>query len=1007
MGFFRNLALLSAEGNQDYYFNLSFGDNVPISSVELEYLQSTGTQYIDTGIVPDTDFYTVEIKYQYLENKSTGYDSIMGSHETSGGTTRFYVASLTGTSNDRMVMGNGVLNLSHDYNVHTSLFNDANHDCYFDGELIGNVGTTFTGNTRSIHLFGVNHGGTTNYRSASRIWYCKIWKDGELISHMKPCANADGTYCFYDIVRKQRFYNLGTGTFIPMYKTNVIELPEGYRMLDYVIATGAQYINTNAQLWASNNWIVETDISLARTDRYNQLFGTQTSINTNYETKVTNSSYYYKINSASNSNLATLKADEIIKIIHDNTSSVLINRVKGNFNSVSKPTTSLTEGLSFGHRAGGHYFDGKIYGITMWKDNYKIRNFVPCMNNEGEVGLFDNIQGVFYPSNGDLPFYEEAPDLSIPDEYTEVDYISSTGTQYINTGFYPTGDTRYDIGFANCKTNGVLFGAYNNTWTDGYGLYTNAGTKGYYYVHYNSNTNTSITSSASGTIVLDRGRVMINNTAYNVNNNILNTDVMYPLYLLAGNMDGSVEQPVICDLKYFKIYTSEGLQRDFVPAVQKSSGKAGLFDRVTQEFYSNAGTGDFIAAQEAAGSVILPDGYTQVEYIEATGSQYVDTGLVPNNNTDFEVTFSTTNTLTNSGNFGTIFGSRASYQSSGYHLTTYTAYTSAGHFFYGSASNPDNVRYEAGIYNSGIAQTISLHDHVLVNARGDSIALPTNASISSNNPILLFALKDNSFIGENLTGKIYSCKFWKDGELVRDFIPAVRESDNMPGFYCLETETFYINGGSGNLIPGPEVETSLLPSEYTKLSYLRSTGTQYIDTGIKPAADLELDLTASFEGNYTSTWDCFLHAGPGDMNSGTFGLRLFDGNYQLQVVYNTYSSTSYNPTVSITPGQVYSIQTGNNYLTLNGVTTTGTTSPINWTPNTTYSMYLFVGRNSGSIWRYVKATLYEMRIWSGGELVRHYIPALNANNVPGLYDVVSGEFFVNKGSGTFQYAVEE
>ena len=490
MGFFRNLALLSAEGNQDYYFNLSFGDNVPISSVELEYLQSTGTQYIDTGIVPDTDFYTVEIKYQYLNNTGTGYDSVMGSHETSGGTTRFYVTSLSGTTTDRMVMGNGVLNLTYDHNVHTILFNDAEHNCYFDGEFIGNVGTTFTGNTHSIHLFGVNHGGASGYKSASRIWYCKIWKDGELISHMKPCANADGTYCFYDVVRKQRFYNLGTGTFMPMYKTNVIELPEGYRMLDYVIATGAQYINTNAQLWASNNWIVETDISLARTDRYNQLFGTQTSINSNYETKVTNSSYYYKINSASNSNLATLKADERIKIIHDNTSAVLINRVKGNYNSVSKPTTSLTEGLSFGHRAGGHYFDGKIYGITMWKDNYKIRNFVPCMNNEGEVGLFDNIQGVFYPSNGDLPFYEEAPDLSIPDEYTEVDYISSTGTQYINTGFYPTGDTRYDIGFANCKTNGVLFGAYNNTWTDGYGLYTNAGTKGYYYVHYNSNTNT-------------------------------------------------------------------------------------------------------------------------------------------------------------------------------------------------------------------------------------------------------------------------------------------------------------------------------------------------------------------------------------------------------------------------------------------------------------------------------------------------------------------------------------
>ena len=36
MGFFRNLIHLDAEGKQDYYFNLSFGDYVPIGSIELE-----------------------------------------------------------------------------------------------------------------------------------------------------------------------------------------------------------------------------------------------------------------------------------------------------------------------------------------------------------------------------------------------------------------------------------------------------------------------------------------------------------------------------------------------------------------------------------------------------------------------------------------------------------------------------------------------------------------------------------------------------------------------------------------------------------------------------------------------------------------------------------------------------------------------------------------------------------------------------------------------------------
>ena len=89
MGLFRNLLHLTSSGKQDYYYNFSVGDYVPIGSTRLEYLQSSGTQYVDTDIVPGDDNVKVEIKYQYLENKSTGYDSVMGSHEISGGTTRF------------------------------------------------------------------------------------------------------------------------------------------------------------------------------------------------------------------------------------------------------------------------------------------------------------------------------------------------------------------------------------------------------------------------------------------------------------------------------------------------------------------------------------------------------------------------------------------------------------------------------------------------------------------------------------------------------------------------------------------------------------------------------------------------------------------------------------------------------------------------------------------------------------------------------------------------------
>ena len=477
-----------------------------------------------------------------------------------------------------------------------------------------------------------------------------------------------------------------------MHKAYPTALPEGYTALNYITATGAQYIDIGAQLWSNPNWIIKTTVALDEFNGDNQLLGTKSVANANYQTKITNRAYSYSFNNTSNNALASLQPGIPITVTHDDTSTVLINKVDSTFATATKSSAALAQDVIFGHRYGAPYFNGKIYNLSLWKDNYFIRNFTPCLNAEGVAGLFDHINGAFYPSLGDLPFYGEDYEAPvIPEEYKQVDYISATGTQYINTGFYPTGDTRYDMKFTNCKTNGVLFGAYNNTWTDGYGLYTNAGIKGKYYVHYNSNTQVNLTSGASGTILLDRGVVRINSTVATINANVLDTSVIYPLYLLAGNMDGTVEQPVICDLHYFKIYTSAGLQRDLVPVVRISDNKAGMYDRVTGEFLTSATSTDFIAPPE-----------------------------------------------------------------------------------------------------------------------GDD-------------------------------------------------------------------------------------EEDVLPSGYTKLAYLRSTGGQYIDTGIKPAYDLEIDMTASFEGNYQSSWDCILHAGPGDMMSGTYGLRLFGDNYHIQVCYGDSYNGKYEP----------------------------------------------------------------------------------------------------------------
>ena len=53
--------------------------------------------------------------------------------------------------------------------------------------------------------------------------------------------------------------------------------------------------------------------------------------------------------------------------------------------------------------------------------------------------------------------------------------------------------------------------------------------------------------------------------------------------------------------------------------------------------------------------------------------------------------------------------------------------------------------------------------------------------------------------------KCFRCTILNDEQIVRDFIPAKRNSDNAIGMYDLINGKFYINSGSGILTAGPEI----------------------------------------------------------------------------------------------------------------------------------------------------------------------------------------------------------
>ena len=88
---------------------------------------------------------------------------------------------------------------------------------------------------------------------------------------------------------------------------------------------------------------------------------------------------------------------------------------------------------------------------------------------------------------------------------------------------------------------------------------------------------------------MKNNEVTINDNVYNVNTAI--GDAKNHMYLFYRNLVGGKAKMTLYSCK---IYDDGVLVRDFIPCSRKSDGLIGLYDTVTKEFYTNAGTGEFI-----------------------------------------------------------------------------------------------------------------------------------------------------------------------------------------------------------------------------------------------------------------------------------------------------------------------------------------------------------------------------------------------------------------------------
>ncbi len=197
----------------------------------------------------------------------------------------------------------------------------------------------------------------------------------------------------------------------------------------------------------------------------------------------------------------------------------------------------------------------------------------------------------------------------------------------------------------------------------------------------------------------------------------------------------------------------------------------------------------------AKGKVLLPKEYQQVEYLESTGIQYINTNYCANTNTKAEILAETTqnNTYKYFLGVGSTTANTAFYIGQG---------SAAPYYVFSNMGNDKKTTY-SNLSSYNTKRKVSLSKKGLY---VDDILQKDYSNIAdftSSYSLYLFGKQNTAVLSGGV--RIYYCKIWDNDTLVRDFIPCYRKADNKAGLYDLVNGEFYTNQGTGKFILGNEI----------------------------------------------------------------------------------------------------------------------------------------------------------------------------------------------------------
>lgn len=191
---------------------------LPDGFTAVEYIQTSGSQRIDTGVKSSAsvglsaDFCLVDAST--IQNLASVYDPYKNYQ------LMVLAASRWGSPDGAVWFVCGYSAIQYfkkaDTDRHVYHFNaDGQYAVEMDGiqyEKADPSQTTFPADTLNLWLFVRNSPSVDGY-ARMKLYSCAMYDGGRKIRDFKPCLDADGVPCLYDLISKTAFYNQGRGSF--------------------------------------------------------------------------------------------------------------------------------------------------------------------------------------------------------------------------------------------------------------------------------------------------------------------------------------------------------------------------------------------------------------------------------------------------------------------------------------------------------------------------------------------------------------------------------------------------------------------------------------------------------------------------------------------------------------------------------------------------------------------------------------------------------------------------